>query len=386
MDRIVIVGAGLTAATAAAALRDEGYEGDLTLVGTEKVLPYERPPLSKEVLQGKKPFDTVHDADWYSEKNIRVVTGATVGSLDPAARTVTVNDGETLSYDALLLATGATPRELDLPGIDRAYRLRTRADEEKLKASFEPGARLVTIGGGWIALEVAAAAREAGLDVTVLERSSAPLVSVLGPELAEHLKKLHESHGVDIRTEAEATAVTDDGVLVGDELVPAEVVLLAAGAVPSTEIAAAAGLAVDNGIIADPQLRTTDPHIWVAGDAAFATNTVLGPLRVEHWDNAIRQGKLAARTILGQEASYDWQPYFYTDQFEFSMEYVGRSSPEDSVVIRGDLDKNAFIAYWIAPDGHTVTAGMNVGIWDVNDQLRELIGTTVDPEQLTVLG
>lgn len=386
MDRIVIVGAGLTAATAAATLRDEGYEGDLTLVGTEKVLPYERPPLSKEVLQGKKPFETVHDADWYSEKNIRVVTGATVGSLDPAEQTVTVNDGETLSYDALLLATGATPRALDLPGIDRAYRLRTRADEEKLKATFEPGARLVTIGGGWIALEVAASAREAGLDVTVLERSSAPLVSVLGPELAEHLKHLHESHGVDIRTETEVTAVTEDGVLVGDELVPADVILLAAGVEPSTDLAAAAGLGVDDGIIADPQLRSTDPNIWVAGDAAFATNTVLGPLRVEHWDNAIRQGKLAARTILGQEGSYDWQPYFYTDQFEFSMEYVGHSSPEDSVVIRGDLEKNTFIAYWIAPDGHTITAGMNVGIWDVNDELRAMIGTTVDPQQLTVLG
>nr|WP_066903081.1 FAD-dependent oxidoreductase [Millisia brevis] len=285
-----------------------------------------------------------------------------------------------------LLATGATPRELDIPGVDRTHKLRTRADEEKLKATFEPGARLVTIGGGWIALEVAASAREAGLDVTVLERSKLPLVSVLGPELAEHLKKLHESHGVDIRTETEATGVTDDGVLVGDELVPAEVILLAAGVTPSTELAAAAGLGVQDGIIADPQLRTTDPNIWVAGDAAYATNTVLGPLRVEHWDNAIRQGKLAARSILGQEGAYDWQPYFYTDQFEFSMEYVGHSSPDDSVVIRGDLDKNAFIAYWIAPDGHTITAGMNVGIWDVNDQLRELIGTTVDPEQLTVLG
>lgn len=386
MDRIVIVGAGLTAATAAATLRDEGYDGELTLVGSEKLLPYERPPLSKSVLQGKKPFDVMHDADWYAERSIRVVTGATVTALEPTARTVTLTDDTTLTYDACLLATGATPRELDLPGIDRAHKLRTRADEEKLAAAFEPGARLVTIGGGWIALEVAAAAREAGVDVTVLERGSAPLAAILGAELSDHLKQLHESHGVDIRTNTEATGISDDGVLVGDEVVPADVVLLASGAVPSTDLAAAAGLGVDNGIIADPQLRSTDPNIWVAGDVANATNTVLGPLRVEHWDNAIRQGKLAARSILGQEVSYDWQPYFFTDQFEFSMEYVGRSSPQDSVVIRGDLDKNAFIAYWIAPDGHTMTAGMNVGIWDVNDQLREMIGTTVDPGQLTVLG
>lgn len=376
----------MTAATAAATLRDEGYDGELTLVGTEELLPYERPPLSKEVLQGKKPFKTVHDADWYTERTIRVRTDATVDTLDPAARTVTLTNGETLDYDACLLATGATPRHLDLPGIARAHTLRTRADEEALKATFAPGVQLVTIGGGWIALEAAASAREAGLDVTVLERSSAPLVSVLGPELAEHLKQLHESHGVNIRTNTAVTGVTDEGVLVGDELVPADVVLLAAGVVPSTGVAAAAGLGVEDGVIADSRLRSTDPHVWAAGDVAFATNTVLGPLRVEHWDNAIRQGTLAARSILGKDGVYDWQPYFYTDQFEFSMEYVGHSSPTDSVVIRGDLEKNTFIAYWIAPDGHTMTAGMNVGIWDVNEQLRAMIGTEVDPEDLTVLG
>jgi 3-phenylpropionate/trans-cinnamate dioxygenase ferredoxin reductase subunit len=155
---------------------------------------------------------------------------------------------------------------------------------------------------------------------------------------------------------------------------------------PSTTLAEAAGLAVSDGVITDSSLRTSDPHVWAAGDLALGLNTALGPLRVEHWDNAIRQGKLAARAMLGHDVTYDWQPYFFTDQFEFSMEYVGHGSPSDTVEIRGDLDGNECIAYWLGgADGRTVTAGMNVGIWDVNDTLRAMIGTSVNPDELTDL-
>ena len=214
-----------------------------------------------------------------------------------------------------------------------------------------------------------------------------------GETVARYLVDLHTRHGVDIRTgvTVESIETTDDrpsGVVTSDGVLPADLVVVAVGAAPATALAEAAGLGIaersdGGGIIVDAHLRTSDPHIWAAGDVANAENTQLGPIRVEHWDNAIRQGKAVARSMLGQDAPYDWQPYFYTDQFDFGMEYVGRGSASDEVEIRGSLDSGEFIAYWL--DGDTVTAGMNVNIWDVNDQLRELIGTKVDRANLTDL-
>ena len=386
MDSIVIIGGGLAAANTVETLRDEGFTGPLTVVAAEPVLPYERPPLSKDVLQGNAEFEVLHDAQWYDERNARVITATQATSLEPAARTVTLSTGEQLHYDKLLLATGAEPRRPDVPGAERALVLRTHADEQLLRSTFAEGVRLVIIGGGWIGLEAAASARQAGVDVTVLVRGNAPLAGVLGADVAEHLLTLHGSHGVDIRTGVSVTAITEAGVVTSEGVVAADVVLAATGVTPITALAQAAGLAVTDGIVTDSGLRTSDPNIWAAGDAALALNTTLGPLRVEHWDNAIRQGKLAARSMLGQQVVYDWQPYFFTDQFEFSMEYVGHGAPSDTVELRGDVAGNAFIAYWLGgADGRTVTAGMNVGIWDVNDTLRDLIGTSVNPDELTDL-
>ncbi len=386
MDSIVIIGGGLAAANAVETLRDEGFEGPLTVVASEPLLPYERPPLSKEVLQGKQPFEVLHDAHWYDERDVRVITAAEAAAIDLGGRAVTLSDGEELHYDKLLLATGADPVPLDLPGAERALMLRTRADEQLLHSTFGDGVRLVIIGGGWIALEVAASARQAGCDVTVLARGGSPLAKVLGDEISEHLVALHRGHGVDIRVGTAVSAITQSGVVTGDGELPADVVLAATGVRANTTLAESAGLAVDDGVIADAGFRTSDPNVWVAGDVAQALNTQLGPLRVEHWDNAIRQGKAAARSMLGQDVSYDWQPYFFTDQFEFSMEYVGHASASDPVEIRGDLAENAFIAYWLGgPDGRTLTAAMNVGIWDVNDQLRAMLGGTVNPQELTDL-
>ena len=386
MDSIVIIGGGLAAANAVETLRDEGFTGPLTVVAAEPVLPYERPPLSKDVLQGNAEFEVLHDAQWYDERNARVITATQATALEPVARTVTLSTGEQLHYDKLLLATGAEPRRPDVPGAERALVLRTHADEQLLRSTFAEGVRLVIIGGGWIGLEAAASARQAGVDVTVLVRGNAPLAGVLGADVAEHLLTLHGSHGVDIRTGVSVTAITEAGVVTSEGVVAADVVLAATGVTPITALAQAAGLAVTDGIVTDSGLRTSDPNIWAAGDAALALNTTLGPLRVEHWDNAIRQGKLAARSMLGQQVVYDWQPYFFTDQFEFSMEYVGHGAPSDTVELRGDVAGNAFIAYWLGgADGRTVTAGMNVGIWDVNDTLRDLIGTSVNPDELTDL-
>jgi 3-phenylpropionate/trans-cinnamate dioxygenase ferredoxin reductase component len=384
---VVIVGGGLAAASAIETLRDEGYAGDLTLVGAEARRPYERPQLSKDVLKGAE-FAELHDEGWYADREVSLALGLRATEVDPAARTVTVDDGRVLPYEALLLATGAVPRLPDLPGAEHAVTLRTADDALALKARLTPGTRVVLIGGGWIGLEVAAAAVEAAASAVVLERGDLPLRTVLGPELAGYLTDLHRSHGVDVRTGVSVAGIEPDGVRTTAGTVPADLVVAAIGAVPDTSLAEAAGLAVASprdggGIIVDAHLRTSDPQVYAAGDVALATHTTLGPLRVEHWDNAIRQGTLAARVMLGQEAVYDWQPYFFTDQFEFSMEYVGHGAPDDQVEIRGDRDAHEFIAYWLRDA--TVTAAMNVGIWDVNDRLRELVGQRVDPADLTDL-
>jgi len=380
-EQIVVIGAGLAAVSAIETLRDEGYAGRLTLVGKEPELPYERPQLSKDFLAGAKEFKLSHDEAWYAEKDVTVLTGTTATALDLDNATVTLDNGEQLPFGTLLLATGAEPKTPPIPGIEHATTLRTVEDARRLKDAIKPGTRVVTVGGGWIGLEVAASVTALGGKAVVLEAAAQPLLNVLGPVLAEHVADLHIRHGVEIHTGTTVEAIEPGVVRTSAGEIPADIVLVAVGAAPATALAADAGLEVGDGIVVDEGLRTSDPRVFAAGDAALANHTVYGPLRVEHWDNAIRQGRLAARSMLGKGGAYDWQPYFFTDQFEFSMEYVGRSAPEDEVLLRGNTDGDEFIAYWRR--GATVTAGMNVGIWDVNDKLRELVGTDADPDQLT---
>lgn len=383
---IVIVGGGLAAAHAVESLRDMEYDGRLTLVARERHLPYERPPLSKGYLAGKDDREAAfpHDAGWYRDNDVTLKLGSAVVDLDLDSRVAVLDSGESLGYDRLLIATGSSPRTLQVPGIEKALTLRTIDESERLQAGFAEGKRLAIIGGGWIGLEVAATAHQAGMEVVVLEAGGRPLGRILGPEVADHVAAVHARNGVEIRTGVQVEAVLDGGVQTADGLVPADLVLLAVGATPTTALASAAGLDVDGGIVVDERLQTSAPYVFAAGDVANAHNTALGErLRVEHWDNAIRQGKLAGRTMLDVEGSYDWQPYFFTDQFDFSMEYVGRNAPDDEVVLRGDVDGGEYVAWWLR-DG-TVTAGMNVNIWDVNDRIRELVGTKVDPADLTDL-
>ncbi len=382
-EDIVVIGAGLAAVSAIEALRDEGYAGRLTLVGKEPELPYERPQLSKDFLSGAKEFKLSHDKEWYAEKDVTVLTDTTATALNLDAGTVTLDNGEELPFGALLLATGADPKTPPIPGIENAVTLRTVEDARGLKDAIQPGTRVVTVGGGWIGLEVAASVTALGGKAVVLEAAAQPLLNVLGPELAEHVAALHTRHGVEVHTDTTVEAIEPGLVRTSAGEIPADIVLVAVGAAPAIDLAKEAGLEVGDGIVVDEGLRTSDPRVFAAGDVALAKHTVLGPLRVEHWDNAIKQGRLAARTMLGKDGAYDWQPYFFTDQFEFSMEYVGRSAPEDEVTLRGNVDGDEFIAYWRA--GEKVTAGMNVGIWDVNDTLRELVGTDADPDQLTDL-
>jgi NADPH-dependent 2,4-dienoyl-CoA reductase/sulfur reductase-like enzyme len=392
----VIVGASLAGAKAAETLRDEGFDGAVVLIGAEDELPYERPPLSKGYLLGKDARDSfiVHDEAWYAEHNVDLRRATIVTAIDPSGHRVELDDGGFVQYDRLLISTGASPRRLDIPGgdLDGVHYLRTVGDSERLSAALRGGGQVVVAGGGWIGLETAAAAREYGCEVTILEPESGVLQRALGPELGEVFADLHRSHGVTIRFAESLSSVTGSGGSVtgavsssGAEL-PARTVIIAVGIAPNTGLAAAAGLEVDNGIVADKGLRTSDPDIFAAGDVANAFNTLLGRrIRVEHWGNALASGPIAARSMMGKDAVYDWVPYFFSDQYDLGMEVAGLPEPGayDDVVYRGDKDSLEFIAFWLA--GRVVVAGMNVNVWDVNDDIQALIrsGKAVDPARLT---
>ena len=387
-NSVVIVGAGLAAANVASTLREAGDQRPVTIIGDEAVRPYERPGLSKGVLQGKQQVAElfVHPDEWYDQHQVEVRLGKAVVAFDLNAQQVRLASGDVLPYADLVIATGARARTIDLPGagLSGVHTLRRIDDCLALRAALGAGGRLVVIGAGWIGLEVAGAAVQAGMDVTVLEHAPIPLRGALGDRMGDYFADLHRSQGVNLRTSIDVTAIEGEGavaaVLAGGERFPADLVVVGVGAVPNVELASAAGLAVDNGILVDEQLRAAE-HVFAIGDVANAVNrSIGGRLRVEHWDNAIRQGRLVGRVLLGEDAGYDWQPYFYTDQYDLGMEYVGRSRADDEVVIRGDEDSGEFICFWLR-DG-VVTAAMNVNIWDVNEQLRALVGRRIPPATL----
>ena len=382
-EPFVIVGGGLTAAKAVEQLRESGYDGDLVVFARERHLPYERPPLSKGYLLGNDERDSVfvHDAGWYADHHVDLRLGVSVDAVDPVARTVTAG-GTTTPYARLLLATGSAPRPLALAddsGAPVAY-LRVLEDTERLRQAFTDGARIAVLGGGWIGLEAASAARAAGAEVTVVESLDLPLLRVLGPEVAAVFADLHREHGVDLRLGARLTGVdrSGDGVrlTLDDGTVDADLLLVGIGAAPSIALAEGAGLDVDNGVLVDEHLRSSAPDVLAAGDIANAWHPVLGRrVRVEHWDNAIEQGKAAARSMLGEDVSYDRLPYFFTDQYDLGMEYVGHADPAevDEVVVRGDTSGDrVFTAYWVK-DG-VVAAGMHANDWDAIDGIREQVG------------
>jgi 3-phenylpropionate/trans-cinnamate dioxygenase ferredoxin reductase component len=381
---IVVVGAGLAGAKAVEELRTQGYDGDITLIGTEPHPPYERPPLSKGLLLGTADPDSVfvHSTQWYADQQVELVTGTRVTDIDLDRGHVDVA-GRHWSYDRLLLATGATPRRLplaDRSGADVVY-LRTLDDALDLNARLSE--HLLIIGAGWIGLEVAAAARHANGAVTVVEPAAMPLARVLGPEVAPLFADLHRDHGVDLRlsTSVEAIEHTPAGTIAhlsdGHEVRP-DLILVGIGAEPAIELGATAGLVLDHGIVVDACLRASDPHVYAAGDVATHDHPNLGRIRVEHWDTAIHQGRHAARSMLGHDAPYARQPYFFTDQYDLGMEYVGHVGPAgyDEVVIRGDLADGVFSALFIK--GRTVIAGMHVNDWDAIDTLRNLVGKEAD--------
>ena len=388
----VVIGGGLAGAKTAEALRERGFEGRIVLFAAEPHLPYERPPLSKDYLKtGEKLEDVfVHDQDWYAAQDVEVRTGTTVAAIDRDAKQVVTDSGERTAYDRLVLATGSSPRRLGIPGADLegVFSLRTIEDSQAIRAVLVAGRRVIFVGGGWIGLEVAAAAREAGAEVTVLESLDLPLVRVLGTQVAQVFADLHREHGVDLRTGVTVEALEGDTAVTGVRLadgsiVPADAVVVGIGASPNVELAQAAGLDVDNGITADAVGRTSDADVFAVGDVANVEHPFLGQrIRVEHWANALNQPQLVAAAMLDQEGPEAELPYFFTDQYDLGMEYHGLGSPDDQVVVRGDLAAREFVAFWLR-DGK-VRAGMNVNVWDVGDDIKALIRSTheVNPAEL----
>ncbi|MEU4098806.1 FAD-dependent oxidoreductase [Streptomyces sp. NPDC026673] len=389
VNTFVIVGGGLAAGKAVEALRERGYDGRLVIVGDEQDKPYVRPPLSKGYLLGKEERDSiyVHPDGWYDEHDVELLLGTTASALDVRAKEVELDGGRRLPYTKLLLATGSSPRRLPVPGaeLDNVLYLRRVGDSERLKAAFTAGARIVVIGGGWIGLETAAAARLAGAEVTVLEHSELPLLKVLGREAAEVFAGLHTDHGVVLRPRVEVERITGadgraDGVLLADGThLPADAVVVGVGITPNVRLAEAAGLEVRNGIVTDAHLRTSVPDVHAAGDVANAYHPFLDRhIRVEHWANALNQPATAARSMLGEDAVYDRLPYFYTDQYDLGMEYTGYVEPDgyDRVVFRGDRPGREFVAFWMS--GNRVLAGMNVNVWDVVEPIRSLVTSRAD--------
>ncbi len=382
---IVVVGGGLAAGTFVTQLRERGHDGPVVLLAEEAHAPYERPPLSKDLLLGKGTPDdaAVHETAWYAEHDVDLRTATAVTAIDLAGRRVEAG-GEWLEYDELVLATGARARHLamaDESGVPVVY-LRTLEDSLALREHLTEGARIGIIGGGWIGLEVASAARQHGAEVTVLESLDLPLLRVLGPEVAQVFADLHREHGVDLRTGVQVTGISARGdgatVALGDgSALDVDLLVVGVGVQPNVELAAAAGLVVDNGVRTDARLRTSDEHVYAIGDVANIDHPVLGhPLRVEHWDTAKKHGAALAGTLSGTPTEAGDLPYFFTDQYDLGMEYVGNPGPEgyDRVELTGDVPGRVFRAWWLR--GDRVVAGMHVNDWDAIDEIRRVVGTT----------
>jgi 3-phenylpropionate/trans-cinnamate dioxygenase ferredoxin reductase component len=377
----VIVGTSLAGAKAAETLRAEGFDGRVVLVGAENERPYERPPLSKDYLRGDVDREKVyvHSESFYAEHDIELRLGRTAVSLNTAGSELALDDGERLRYDRLLLTTGAEPRRLSIPGaaLDGVMHLRSLKDSDALRRRLNSGGTVVVIGAGWIGCEVAASARQRGLDVTVLDPLTVPLERVLGREVGAVYRDIHGDHGVQmlLGTGVEAfeggTAVervrTSDG-----RALECDFVVVGVGVQPRVGLAAQAGLAVDDGVRVDEHLRTSAAAVFAAGDVANAHHPLYGdPIRVEHWANALHQGPAAARAMLGQPEVYERLPYFFSDQYDVGMEYAGFARTWDRVIFRGNPATREFIAFWLVED--RVVAGMNVNVWDVTDAIQRLI-------------
>lgn len=391
----MIVGGGLAGAKAAEALRTDGFDGRVVVIGDESERPYDRPPLSKDYLQGRSEKEKiyVHPERWYADNDVELRLNCPASLIDLTAHQLTVKSGEQIDYDKLLLATGSSPRHLTAPGsdLDGVFYLRRVADCEAIKAAFATAKRAAIIGAGWIGLESAAAARAAGVEVTVLEAGEMPLVRVLGPEVAALFLGLHTRNGVTMDMSVEVAEIIErehraSGVrLTNGRQIDADLVVIGVGITPNVELAETAGLTIDNGILVDEFLQSSDPDVFAAGDVANTWYPLLERhFRLEHWSAALNQGPVAAANMMGRAVAYDRVPYFYSDQYDMGMEYTGfvDSGHYDQMVFRGEVTEGKYIAFWL--DNGRVLAGMNVNVWDVTDAIADLVrsGKPIDVARL----
>jgi 3-phenylpropionate/trans-cinnamate dioxygenase ferredoxin reductase component len=391
-NTLLIVGGGLAGAKAAEGAREAGFEGRIVLVGEEAREPYERPPLSKEILRAEKESDSsrVHESGYYAEHAIELVTGDAITSLDVGAKRAQLASGDSIAFDAAVLATGAAPRTLSVPGADLAgvHYLRTIEDSVALHEAITMASRVAVIGAGWIGSEVAASARQMGADVVLIEELPVPLHRVLGSEVGGMFSQLHSDHGVAMRLgvgveKLQGGSAVERVVLADGRVEAADVVVAGIGVTPRIQLAEAAGLTLDNGVVVDENLETSAPGIFAAGDVANAFHPhYQRRLRIEHWANALNQGSAAGANASGKAQPYTRLPYFFSDQYDLGLGYVGYATADDAVVIRGDPGKREFIAFYHR--GGVVSAAMNVNIWDVVEDLRAIItaGKAIDPARL----
>ena len=377
----IIAGASLAGAKAAEELREQGFDGRVVLLGAEPERPYERPPLTKDYLRGESPREQayVHAEEFYAEQRIELLTSTTVTAIDPVVSTVTVGDGRELRFDRLLLATGAEPRRIPVPGaaLGGVYYLRSMADCDALRERLDGGGHVAVVGAGWIGSEFAASARQRGFEVTVIDPLSLPNERIFGREIGGFYRDVHAQHGVELLLGDGVHSFEGDGTVArvrttGGRTVDCDFAVVGIGVSPRTKLAHEAGLEVENGILVDERLQTSSHNVFAAGDLANAWHPFFEQrVRVEHWANALNQGPAAARAMLGEPVSYDRIPYFYSDQYDVGMEYSGYAPNWDEVVFRGDSAGGEFLAFWLRDA--RVVAGMNVNVWDVNEHVQALI-------------
>ena len=354
--RIVIVGASLAGATAAATLREEGFDGAIRLIGAEAQLPYNRPPLSKGYLRRQETFEAqlVKPASYYAEQRIDLTLGARATAIDAKQKFVELHGGERVAYDQVLVTTGARNRTLSVPGADleNVFQLRTVEDCDRIRAATERAHRAVVMGFGFIGSEVSASLRQLGIEVTAIEGARVPLARVLGAEVGGVLGDIHREKGVQLVMEDSVAAFEGAGRVErvrtrNGRVLECDVVIAGIGIVPNTELLAAAGADVDDGVLVDGRCRTSLPDVFAAGDVTNHLHPILGRLRVEHWNNGYQQGRAAARSLLGGTQPYDYIHTFWSDQYEHLIEYVGYARTWDRLVFRGRPESRKFLGFYL---------------------------------------
>jgi 3-phenylpropionate/trans-cinnamate dioxygenase ferredoxin reductase subunit len=386
--RFVIVGGGQAAAAAAEELRNREFAGEVVILAEEHEYPYERPPLSKEYLLSGDATDLYFKpAQWYADNNVTVVHGAKVVSVDPKSKALSLEDGSEERYDKLLIATGGRPRIVPSITGARVRYLRDKVDADRMNSELVPGATLVVIGAGFVGCEVAASVRKRGVDVIVLEALDVPMKRALGDDVGHAMAEIHRTNGVDLRLSTTITAITESGEKVvlstSDGEIAADYVLVAIGMTPNTELLDGSGIEVENGVLVDEFCRSSDPDVYAAGDVANAWDPELGRrVRVEHYDNAAKQGAAAAANMLGAEQPHSDSHWFWSDQYEHNLQAVGLATDYDQVVIRRESEGPAFAAFYVK--GKQVQAAFALDNSKEILRVRKLIaaGTEVTPEQL----